>query len=112
MQVPPGGTRSTAPSAGRGPGVSTSPEFAAWLAQSKIALAFTTYQSGKLMFLGQRGGQLFGFERSFNRCMGLWSNGQTIWMASMAQLVRFENGLRPGQTHEGHDRLYVPKVAH
>jgi uncharacterized protein (TIGR03032 family) len=100
------------PPLGRGPALETSPDFAQWLADSNIALALTTYQSEKLILLGQRGGQVMGFERTFNRCMGLWSNGQTMWMASSAQVVHLENTLRPGQTHNGYDHLYVPKTLH
>ena len=95
-----------------GPALETYPGFAAWLAESKVALAFTTYEAQKLLFLGQRGGRLVGFERTFNRCMGLWGSAQTMWMATTSQIVRLENVLRPGQVHEGYDRLYVPKVAH
>ena len=44
--------------------------------------------------------------------MGLWSDGQTIWMSSAYQLWRFENGLSPGQIDEGFDRLYVPRAGY
>jgi uncharacterized protein (TIGR03032 family) len=42
--------------------------------------------------------------------MGMWGDGQTLWMSSLYQLWRFENVLRPGQGHEGHDALYVPRA--
>jgi uncharacterized protein (TIGR03032 family) len=51
-------------------------------------------------------------ERTFDRCMGLWSDGQTLWLASRYQLWRLENMLRPGETYQECDRLYVPKVGH
>ncbi len=87
--------------------------FPAWLAEQQISLSFTTYQSGKLFLLGlQPEGRLSVFERTFNRCLGLWSNGQTLWMSSLYQLWRFENTLEPGQTANGYDRLYVPKVGY
>ena len=83
----------------------------AWLAEQRVSLAFTTYQTGKLFLIGLRpDGQLWVFERTFNRCMGLWSDGQTLWMSSLYQLWRFENALRPGFEHQGCDRLYVPRV--
>ena len=93
--------------------VTSSRYFASWLADQKISLAFTTYQVGKLFFLG-RGvdGALTVFERTFNRCMGLWGDGQTLWMSSLYQLWRFENVLRRGQLHNGFDRLYVPRLGH
>jgi uncharacterized protein (TIGR03032 family) len=42
----------------------------------------------------------------------LWADGQTLWMNSLFQLWRLENVLRPGEIHQGHDRLYVPRVGY
>src|SRR5712691_5645098 len=85
--------------------------FPAWLAEQNVSLAFTTYQAGKLFLVGQQNGdQISVFERTFNRCMGLWADGPTIWMSSLYQLWRMENGLRPGLLHEGYDAVYVPRV--
>jgi len=93
--------------------VTASPHFAQWLAEQQVSLAFTTYQSGKLFLLGRRpDGVLAVFERTFSRAMGLWTDGQTLWLGTQYQLWRFENVLRPGETHQGHDRLYVPRVGH
>jgi uncharacterized protein (TIGR03032 family) len=93
--------------------VLSSREFPAWLAEQRVSLGFTTYQTGKLFLLGLKpGAQLAVFERTFNRCMGLWADGQTLWMNSLYQLWRFENILRPGNLHNGHDRLYVPKIGY
>lgn len=87
--------------------------FPGWLATQQASLAFTTYQSGKLFLLGlQPDGRLSVFERTFNRCLGLWSDGQTLWMSSLYQLWRFENALEPGQVANGYDRLYAPKVGY
>jgi hypothetical protein len=53
----------------------TSRQFTNWLAEQAVSLAFTTYQAGKLFFIGlQPSGQLSVFERTFNRCMGLVSD--------------------------------------
>ena len=90
-----------------------SPGFSVWLVEQQISLALTTYQAGKLILVGtQPGGQLSIFERTFNRCMGLWSDGQTLWMSSLFQLWRFENLLQYGQVVRGYDRLYVPQVSY
>ena len=87
--------------------------FADWLGRQQVSLAFSTYQTGKLFLLGRKpDGQLAVFERTFNRCMGLWADGQTLWLSSLYQLWRFENALRPGQSHDGHDRLYIPRVGY
>ncbi len=88
-------------------------QFTAWLAEQRMSLAFTTYQTGKLFLIGlQPDGRLSVFERTFNRCMGLWADGQTLWMSSLYQLWRFENALAPGQQANGYDRLYVPQMGY
>jgi len=87
-------------------------QFTSWLDEQKASLAFTTYQSGKLFLIGMgEEGRLSVFERTFNRCMGLWSDAQTLYMSTLYQLWRFENALEPGESHNGYDRLYVPRVA-
>src|SRR5207249_89222 len=91
--------------------VTCSRNFTAWLAEQRVSLACSTYQTGKLMLFGRKpDGELAVFERTFNRCMGLWADGPTMWLSSLYQLWRFENVLVPGQLHEGYDRLYVPRV--
>ena len=94
--------------------VSSSRGFASWLVSQRVSLAFTTYQSGKLFLLGVKADQqLAVFERTFSRCMGLFaSSDQTLWVSSQYQLWRFENALRPGDTHQGCDRLYIPRVGY
>jgi uncharacterized protein (TIGR03032 family) len=88
-------------------------QFPEWLAENKLSLAFTTYQAGKVFFIGlQPSGRLSVFERSFNRSMGLWSDGQSLWMSTLYQLWRFENALGPGETNDGYDRMFVPQVAY
>jgi uncharacterized protein (TIGR03032 family) len=88
---------------------------ATWLAEQHLSLAFTTYQAGKLFFIGHRiDGQLSVFERTFNRCMGLWASADagTLWMSTKFQLWRLENLLARGNLHHGYDALYVPQAAH
>ena len=93
--------------------INSSRQFTNWMLEQKLSLGFTTYQAGKLFLLGlQTDGRLSVFERTFNRCLGLWSNGQTIWMSSLYQMWRFENVLEPGQSAGGSDRLYLPQVGY
>lgn len=90
-------------------GIVPSRHFPDWLFQQAISIGFTTYQAGKLFLVGmQDNGRLSIAERSFSRCMGLWGDGQTLWMSSQYQLWRFENALAPGERHDGFDRLYIP----
>lgn len=91
----------------------TSRQFVSWLDEQNASLACTTYQAGKIFLLGvnqQR--QLSIFERSLNRCMGMWSDGQTIYISTLYQLWRFENALPEGQASGGYDRVYVPQVGY
>ena len=92
--------------------VSASRRLTAWMEEVGVALACTTYQTGKLLLLGRKpDGQLDVFERNFARCMGLWSDGQTLWMGTEFQIWKLRNILRPGELYRGYDRLYVPKIS-
>ena len=43
-----------------------------WLQSQQISLAFSTYQAGKLFFVGAHpNGQLSLYERDYDRCMGI-----------------------------------------
>lgn len=113
-----------APSSDRPPGgafpaeepwlqVNCSRHFPTWLAEHNVSIALSTYQTGKVFLLGRNPeGGLSVFERTLTRCMGLWADGQTIWLSSEYQVWRFENALRPGEVYQGHDRLYVPRVGY
>src|SRR5205807_27187 len=59
--------------------VTSSRGFGGWLAEQRISLAFTTYQTGKLFLIGRHPrGQLAVFERTFNRAMGLWADSENL----------------------------------
>jgi hypothetical protein len=93
--------------------ITASRQFTSWLAEQNLSLAFTTYQAGKVFFIGlQANGQLSVFERTFERCMGLYAEGSTLYMSSLYQLWRFENALSAGQVHSGYDAVYVPQVGY
>ena len=93
--------------------IDASRQFPEWLAEHKVSIAFTTYEAGKLFLIGlQPDGRLSVFERTFARCMGLAVSGKTLWMGSLYQLWRFEDALSLGESHAGHDRLYVPRVGY
>jgi len=93
--------------------MSGSRQFVAWLNEVNASLAFTTYQSGKVFFIGlQPEGRLSIFERTFNRCMGLGLSDDGFYMSSLYQLWRFENVLEAGQDLSGYDRAYLPINGH
>ncbi len=92
-----------------------SPHFPEWLGQSGFSLALTTYQTNRLLLLGSNGdGTFSGFERLFDRPMGLSASedGEHITMATRYQIRELTNVLSPDETHEGYDRVYVPRRAH
>ena len=87
--------------------------FTDWLKMLGGSLAFTTYQAGKVFFIGTRpdNGRLSIFERSFPRSMGLAvsPDGRTLLMATQAQIFRFDNVLPRGQRQDIYDAVYAPK---
>jgi uncharacterized protein (TIGR03032 family) len=90
-------------------------QFTAWLAEQNASLAFTTYQTGKVFFIGLTpDGNLSIFERTFNRCMGLYASAdaRTLFMSSLYQLWRFEQAFAEGESHDGYDALYIPQVGY
>ena len=95
--------------------LSSSRGFPTWLASSGGSLAFTTYQAGKLFFLGTRpDGKLSVFERTFARAMGLavGDEGRSLALASEYQIHRFDNVIPTGEADDqGYDALYAPHAA-
>ncbi len=54
--------------------ITASRQFVPWLYEQNLSLVFTTYQAGKVFFIGlQPDGKLSVFERTLDRCMGLYS---------------------------------------
>lgn len=106
--------------------------FLGWLGEQDVSLAFSTYQTGKIFFVGRKpDASLSIFERTFNRCMGLWAapTGQTLWLSSRFQMWRLERapatavpyrsaGVEgddagpPAWTSRGYDVAYVPRVGY
>lgn len=93
--------------------LNASRQFSAWLFEQHLSLTFSTYQGGKIFFIGlQPSGKLSVFERTFERCMGLHATEKTIWLSSLYQIWRLENILSPGQQQDGYDCLYVPQMSY
>jgi uncharacterized protein (TIGR03032 family) len=83
-----------------------------WLQAQKIALVLSTYRANRLLFIGtDEQAELQVQERLFDRPMGLFTAGNSLWMAGRCHLWRFDNVLEGGQRHEGGDRLYVPAAS-
>lgn len=86
---------------------------AGWLAQHRLSLAITSYQSGRIYLVGSdQQGRVSFFERIFERAMGVVGNAQRIYLGGLYQLWRFENVLRPNEVIHGQfDKCYVPRNA-
>lgn len=87
-----------------------------WLDVSHCALAFTTYQAGKLFFVGSKpDGGLSVFERTFARSMGIGvsKDGRSIMLATQFQVHRFDNVLAADAIAPdgGTDGVYAPHAA-
>ena len=88
--------------------------FPEWLAARGGAVVFTTYQAGKVFFIGlQPDGRLSVFERTFPRCMGMAvsADSRQIYLASEIQIYRLDNVLGPNETSGIYDALYVPRLS-
>lgn len=84
-----------------------------WLSANQVSLAFTSYQTGRLYLVGvDEAGRLAVHEVGTGRAMGLWADSQRLVLATPFQVWRFENILSAGQSANGADRYYVPRVAH
>jgi uncharacterized protein (TIGR03032 family) len=85
--------------------------FGNWLAESQIAVAVTTYQAGRLFFIGRKpDGGLRAHERMIEHCQGLWTDGIELWTSAKTMLWRFRNDLPAGgRTERGADRRFVPR---
>ena len=74
---------STAEVHDKGPLLLLSQRFAAWLAAADVCLALTTYQAGRLFFIGRKDdGGIRAHERIIEQCQGLWTDGQTLWTSA------------------------------
>jgi uncharacterized protein (TIGR03032 family) len=112
--------------------VQGSRHFLDWLAEVRVSLAFTTYQTGKIFFVGRKPDtSLAVFERTFNHCMGLWAaaDSRTLWLVSKFQIWRFQQSPAtlapyrpapvegddtdiPAWAERGYDFVYVPRVGY
>ena len=92
---------------------SCSRSLAGWLAQNRLSLAITSYQSGRIYLVGSdKEGRASFFERIFERAMGVVGNAQRIYLGGLFQLWRFENILASNQIiHGKYDKCYVPRNA-
>lgn len=107
--------------------------FLDWLQEQRCSLGFSTYQTGKLFFVGRKSASgaaaplnasdqaLSIFERTYNHCMGMCvtPDAKTIWLSSRFQIWRMEQApanavpYRPAESAgiEGDEAQQVPAWA-
>lgn len=93
---------------------SCSPGLGAFLAALKVSIAVSSYQSGKFYLIGGKpGGGLGVHERFFRKAMGIATSPGSIVLATLFQIIRFENALAPDQSiNNTHDACFVPRITH
>ncbi len=93
--------------------LTTSRQFESWFAEQDASLAFTTYQAGKLFFLGLRDdGKLAVFNRTLERCMGIASSGNALYVATLYQILKFVDAAAETPADGPYDTFYVPQVSY
>jgi len=84
-----------------------------WLAAEGISLALTAYEANRLIFVGvDEAARLALHEVEAERAMALHADPDRLILAGRHTLTVFDNLLRPGETANGADRLFVPRVAY
>lgn len=86
----------------RGNEISVSNGFFDWLLEHDCSLAFTSYDSGNLFFVGN-GSIVY---RPFGHCMGLAYKNETLFVAADRRIYELENIQLGG---EKHDAVFVPR---
>ena len=96
------------------PSLDFSPNLARWLLAQRISLAFTSYQTGRLLLMGVGpDGRIAFSKQNYTRAMGLHYAEGRLHLASAAQIWRLENILDPGQyANRAYDGVFVPRVGH
>lgn len=95
----------------------TSRGFYSWLKSQHASLVISTYQVGKLIFLGtDPEGKLWIHNRNVGRCLGLAATGSGpqsgLWVSSDSQLYHFGNMMGAAQQAKGgEDACYAPRLS-
>lgn len=96
------------------PSLSFSRTLAQWLVAQRLSLAFTSYQTGRLLTMGVGpDGRLAFSKQNYVRAMGLHYVPGVLHVAAAFQVWRLENILDPGQYANGaFDAVFVPRSGH
>jgi len=93
--------------------LTTSRQFESWLTEQRINLAFTTYQTGKLFFLGIGPTRALSiFHRTLGRCMGLAYGDGRLWVATPDHVLKLVDAGARQRLEGSYDSLFVPQVSY
>jgi len=93
--------------------ITCSPHFVPWLQTQFVSLAFTTYQTNRLFFIGcNQQGRVAAHERLFDKPMGMYGINNSLFVSTRYQIWRFDNCLAPEEIYQQSDRLYIPRTAY
>lgn len=93
------------------------PGFAELLGQLHCTLAISTYQAGKVIFIGLNAqGQLIQLPRNYHKAMGIALDGDKLAIATKetVEVLALSRGLAPGfpQQPGVYDGLYMPRATY
>ena len=87
--------------------------FLPWLEREKCSLLVTTYGTGNLFCIGvQPNGEMSVHLQPFGHTTGVWTDGQTVWLAVRSVIWRLENALPAGERVRHFDRAYEPRLTY
>jgi uncharacterized protein (TIGR03032 family) len=91
--------------------------FQDWLSQAAGAIAISTYQAGKLAFVGWDGTEISLLLRQFDKPMGIAVQGQRLALATRHEILLFANSPTLAQGYLEHqpgryDALYLPRATY
>lgn len=85
-----------------------------YLNSANVAIAATSYQSGRLYLIGRnpKGGLMVN-EQFFRKAMGLHVHGDTLYLATLGHIYKMENVLRSDQSMDHtFTQCYLPRHAY
>ncbi|MCO4785275.1 MAG: TIGR03032 family protein [Marinomonas atlantica] len=90
-----------------------SPGFANWLQESQGSLIASTYQSGRILFLGTTPtGQFYTLDRAIGTAMGLAVDQDKLWVGTREQIWRFSNTGPLEFKETQFSANYMPRTCH
>lgn len=95
--------------------IQSSPNLAEILDKLNASIAVTTYQAGKLVFIGAKNDhELSQLPRNFNKAMGISFKDDFLLMATKDEVVVFKNVPELAKTYpnapDTYDALYMPRI--